>query len=1821
MSHSGSRRRPWRRLLVGLVAGVLAIPLGAAVVPHVPAAAHEGEPFDVLVFSKTAGFRHGSIPAGVAAIGALGAEHNFEVDTTEDAAQFTDAVLAQYDVVVWLNTTGDVLDDAQQGAFERYIRAGGGYVGVHSASDTEYGWSWYGDLVGAYFNNHPANQTAMVKVEDPAHPSTGHLGSVWERFDEWYNFQTNPRGDVHVLLSLDESSYDPGAGAMGVEHPIAWCQDFDGGRSWYTALGHTNESYGEPAFLEHLVGGIETAAGVVDADCGASLTGSFEKVALDESTSNPMKLDVAEDGRVFYIDRGGEVRIIRPDGSTATAGMVDVYTGQEFGLLGLALDPDFESNNWVYLYYSPAGAQAVDRLSRFTMNGDTLDVGSEVTLLQVDTQRSECCHAGGALAFDSAGNLHLTTGDNTNPFASDGYTPIDERAGRTFWDAQRTAANSNSLMGKVLRITPQDDGSYTIPAGNLFAAGTPGTRPEILAMGFRNPFTIGVDPQTDTLLVADYGPDAGSANPGRGPDGRVEWNIVDEPGFYGWPYCVGANTPYVDYDFASGQSGQPFDCASPVNDSPNNTGISQLPAAVGAELWMGMSSTGVPEIGGSGAPTASGVYRYDPDLASDRKWPAYWDGKAILGDWNNGRLFSIQPDDAVDGVSDVSQMFPEMSFLRPHAFAWGPDGALYVIDWGSGFGGNNTDSGIYRIDYLGGTRDPVARVTTDRTSGPVPLTVQFSAAGSNDPEGMPLSYAWDFDGDSTTDATDPEASHTYTEAGTYLAALTVTAEDGRSAVADVEIVAGNTAPTITVQAPVNGGLFDFGDEIRYEVTVTDPEDGEVDCADVVTQPGLGHDEHAHGYEQYSGCEGIFPLPGDEGHIGADIFGVVTVTYTDQGGPSGAKPLTSQEVVVLHTKQKQAEYFSDHGRVPGGVGDDDPGVGVEATTDDGGGQNIGFITDGDWYGFTPMNLTGIDAVEFRVASQSIGGTIEIHADDPEGPLVGSVTVEPTGGWQSWTTVTAPLDNVPTGGSSLYFVTRRPSGSDSTSFLLNINWMRFRGVGISDNARPVIDATVSPRSGLAPLTVDFSASADDPEGDEPITLQWSFGDGETADTADVSHIYQDPGTYTARVTATDARGAAATDSFQITVAAPPLVCQVVAVDDFDGPDLDRDTWSTVIRENQDLRIEDGHLVIPTTNTDIYGTDNSDTPNIVLQPLPEGQFIATAKLTLEARRAYQQAGLVIYGDDDNYAKMVLEGRSTGADDAASRIFQFIREEDGAPNEVGDSNTDPLGAEYPDTVWVRFTSDGSNLQASYSADGVTFTDMPETKSLAGIENPHIGLISLSGGVESPVIDARFDSFHLATEDGSEADPDDEFDGTELDGCRWSAIVRPDPSAYRVADGALEIDTSFGDLYADGNSGPENFILQPAPVGDWTIETKVDGSALNEQYQQGGLMVYVDDGNYVKFDYVTDNAPGATVTSRLELLSEIDDVVQQPQPGGATLNQAIWYLRLTKQGETYYGSYSEDGESWTDLPEPVSNAAVAAGDATVGLFALGGPQQESQTARFDYFRLTGPVETDTMPPVTTALTAPAEPDGANGWHVTPVTVTLSAVDDVSGVARTEYRLEGGDWVDYTGPFTVDEDGVHMFVYRSIDEAGNVEASQALELAVDGSPPEAQIDGVADGVGYGADELVGVSVSGDDAMSGLASLELALDGEPVESPLVAALVGLGAGPHELAVVASDVAGNTAEISVSFEVEVSFAAVTALVEGYVEAGILNRGQWPQLLIHLRAAERLADRGQAAQAGRALDRFVAVADRVADEEVRAVLVAAAETLRELTEPTDL
>jgi uncharacterized protein len=248
---------------------------GLALLPGVAAAAPLTR---VLVFSRTAGFRHDSIPAGITAIRQLGTQNGFAVDATENPNPFTTQNLARYQAVVWLSTTGDVLNPTQQAAFESYVNGGGGYVGVHAAADTEYNWPWYGSLVGAYFASHPAQQQASLVVENRSGDSTAHLPATWRRFDEWYNYRANPRGGVNVLMRLDESSYN--GGTMGADHPITWWHDVGAGRAWYTGLGHTIASYSEPNFTRMLLGGLRIAAKAVPSTPGGAAPSTWISGAL-----------------------------------------------------------------------------------------------------------------------------------------------------------------------------------------------------------------------------------------------------------------------------------------------------------------------------------------------------------------------------------------------------------------------------------------------------------------------------------------------------------------------------------------------------------------------------------------------------------------------------------------------------------------------------------------------------------------------------------------------------------------------------------------------------------------------------------------------------------------------------------------------------------------------------------------------------------------------------------------------------------------------------------------------------------------------------------------------------------------------------------------------------------------------------------------------------------------------------------------------------------------------------------------------------------------------------------------------------------------------------------------------------------------------------------------------------------------------------------------------------------------------------------------------------------------------------------------------------
>lgn len=427
--------------------------------------------------------------------------------------------------------------------------------------------------------------------------------------------------------------------------------------------------------------------------CGADLS----RTVLLSGLREPIALDVASDGRVFVAERPGDLKVWQPGAAMARpTGHLDVFTGPEDGLLCLALSPGFATNQWVFLFHSTPGVLE-NRISRFTLTNGVLDAGSRQTLLRIPTLIPKPNHSGGGLGFDAAGNLYASTGDYTYANQSEGFAPLDRRPGHELNDSERTAANSDDLRGKILRVHPEADGSYTIPPGNLFPPGTPGTWPEIYIMGCRNPFRFSVDAPTGRLYWGDVGPDALGPDPSRGPAGFDEFNVATAAGNFGWPYFHADNRPYLAWDFATKTSGAALDPEHPVNDSPNNSGLKRLPPARPAFLWYppGPSSRW-PELGsGARSAMAGPVYHFDPALPSPGKLPAEYDGAVFLFDWERGWIKAVWLDER-DQVKRIRPFMPGVRFRRPICLKLGPDGALYLLEWGSNWA-NNQDAALVRL--------------------------------------------------------------------------------------------------------------------------------------------------------------------------------------------------------------------------------------------------------------------------------------------------------------------------------------------------------------------------------------------------------------------------------------------------------------------------------------------------------------------------------------------------------------------------------------------------------------------------------------------------------------------------------------------------------------------------------------------------------------------------------------------------------------------------------------------------------------------------------------------------------------------------------------------------------------------------------------------------------------------------------------------------------------------------------------------------------------------------------------------------------------------
>ncbi|GAB2824730.1 ThuA domain-containing protein [Streptomyces daliensis] len=740
--------------------------------------------------------------AAVSAILKIGndapAAERIRVDVTSDPGVFNQRELQQYNAVTFLSAEGDLLNSDQTRAFKRYVRAGGGFLGLHDAARAQPGDEWFTGLFGARPEEGaaPAAQKAVVEVGDRTHPATEDLPLEWSRKDSWTNWQKNPSGEVHTVARVRESSYSPGEGAEGWDHPVSWCRDYDGGRSFYSGMGGTASTFTENNFRKHLRGAMLWTTRLARADCQATITANYaaERVTqpntgdqLDQ-IGEPHGLDIADDGRVVYIGRGGgmpnapvvtdwndpkiglgpgTVHVYDPETKKVTqAGTLDVFGNKgggeelvknEEGLLGIALDPDFLDNGWVYLHWTPHSGidrtahMAERRVSRFTLDPATnkLDVASEKTLLKWPVQIHSCCHAGGGMDWDSKGNLYIATGDNNSSQFSGGYSgnnPEPQFAGTSFADARRTAGNTNNLNGKILRIHPESDGTYTVPEGNLFTGEEEGggkTREEIYVMGVRNPARIFVDKKTDWLYAGWVGPDAGEPSTTWGPAKYDTFAVMTKAGNQGWPYCMGNKQPYRDRNLPD--PSKPlgwYDCDHLKNESPNNDGLVNIPPARNNNIWYSpqggapdfpRDANGVPSykldeqtlrlpwLKGGGQATMNGpVYRYSEKSDSDVKWPAYWDGKWFVGDFYDGDQprhgVVLDPGNAASGglpvhAESLDKIVPagEGGIRNLMDWRFAPDGSLYALDYGRGFFNADAASALWRVTYKGGPPTPLPK--------------------------------------------------------------------------------------------------------------------------------------------------------------------------------------------------------------------------------------------------------------------------------------------------------------------------------------------------------------------------------------------------------------------------------------------------------------------------------------------------------------------------------------------------------------------------------------------------------------------------------------------------------------------------------------------------------------------------------------------------------------------------------------------------------------------------------------------------------------------------------------------------------------------------------------------------------------------------------------------------------------------------------------------------------------------------------------------------------------------------------------------------------
>lgn len=705
--------------------------------------------------------------AGVQEIVRQCAAREILVDTTSSFAYLSEDSLAHYRAIFLNGVPPEKLNYRQQNELERFAQAGGGIVVFGAYQDTVLNWPWYKNLT---------DKRVAAKTE------------VWkDQYD-----------GGHVYFARLESASDE-----EISGTIGDALDFSvNGSPDYSAA--TTERVPED--------------------------NRFVTEVLDTYMYEPMEMVIFKDGRVLYLERRGDVKLYNPaDRKTKTIATFDVsITGNyEDGMLGVALDPNYEENHWIYINYSPAGDVPKQNVSRFEMIGDSLILSSEKIVLEIPTQRETCCHSGGHLEFGPNGDLYISTGDNTSSKESDGFTPIDERPGRAPFDAQKSSGNTHDLRGKILRIHPEPDGTYTIPDGNLFPKDGSQGKPEIYVMGTRNAFRFTVDDRNGFVYWGDVGPDGGITNE-RGPESHDEFNQARKPGNYGWPYFVADNKAYADFDFATNKIGPKFNPDEPENLSPNNTGSKILPPAQKPMIWYPYGeSREFPSLGkGSRSAMSGPMYYFDDFKDAKTRFPKYFDGKLFIYEWARSWVKVVSFDDDIN-LARIEPFLPEEEWYKPIDIKFGPDGSLYVLQYGANYFEHNPDSRLVKITYVEGNREPKAELMADKTVGAVPLTVTLSAEKSFDfDRNDVLEYAWSTGVKENENNRGKKITVTYDKPGVYKPSVTVKDKEGKTATATLEIRAGNEPPQVSIElSGANQSFYSDQGRIDYTVRVNDREDG------------------------------------------------------------------------------------------------------------------------------------------------------------------------------------------------------------------------------------------------------------------------------------------------------------------------------------------------------------------------------------------------------------------------------------------------------------------------------------------------------------------------------------------------------------------------------------------------------------------------------------------------------------------------------------------------------------------------------------------------------------------------------------------------------------------------------------------------------------------------------------------------------------------------------------------------------------------------------------------------------------------------------------